>query len=87
MEYMQKPIMNNAPAAMMPMSMPMPNAVAPISAAPMPNNPFPGNVSINYVNVHAVQEDYCYPRPACNSAAVILVLFILLVIISRWSRI
>ncbi|WP_162458206.1 hypothetical protein [Paenibacillus mesophilus] len=93
MEYSQKPIMNVAPAAMMPMpnmpmpNMPMPNMVSPISA-PMPNQvapimkpPHHGNVSVSFVNVH---EEHCCPKgPAFSSTGVILVLFILLVIISR----
>lgn len=88
MEYSQKPMMNVAPAAMMPMNMPMPNMVSPISG-PMPNQvapimkpPHHGPVSVNFVNMPV--EEHCCPKgPAFSSAGVILVLFILLVIVSR----
>jgi hypothetical protein len=88
MEFSQKPMMNTAPAAMhmpmnmaMPMHAPMPNPVAPISA-PMMKPPHHDHVSVNFVNLHA--EDHCCPKGhGFSSAGVILVLFILLVIISR----
>ncbi|MDF2720267.1 MAG: hypothetical protein K0R28_7192 [Paenibacillus sp.] len=93
MEYSQKPMMNTAPAAMqMPMNMPMPNMVSPISgpmpnmvspiSAPMMKPPHHGHVSVNFVNMPV--EEHCCPKgPAYSSTGVILVLFILLVIISR----
>jgi hypothetical protein len=89
MEYSQKPVMNTAPAPMhmpmsmsMPMHMPMPNPVAPITAAPNMKPAHHGPVSVNFVNMHAVE--HCHPKaPVFSSTGVILVLFILLVIISR----
>lgn len=88
MEYSQKPVMNIAPAPMqmplsmsMPINMPMPNPVAPISAAPNMKPAHHGPVSVNFVNMHAVE--HCHPKPVFSSTGVILVLFILLVIISR----
>ncbi|TNJ67091.1 hypothetical protein FE784_05950 [Paenibacillus hemerocallicola] len=91
MEYSQKPVMNTAPAPMhmpmsmsMPMHMPMPNPnlVAPITAVPNMKPEHHGPVSVNFVNMHAVE--HCHPKAhAFTSTGVILVLFILLVIISR----
>jgi hypothetical protein len=84
MEFMPNSPMNTAPAMHMPMPMAMPismpNAVAPISSAP--NKPHHANVSVNYVNVHAMEEEHCH-KPAYNPVGIYLVLFILLVIISR----
>lgn len=88
MEYSQKPVMNVAPSSMhMPLS--MPNPAAPISSMPFPNMAAPistmpimkpghGPVSVHFAGEH------CFPKsPAFSSTGVILVLFILLVIISR----
>lgn len=82
MEYMPKP------TGFKPMPAPMP--VAPIAAGPMPM-PLPAPMPIvqpsyEHVSVSYVQAPICEPKKihgCSNSAGVILVLFILLVIISR----
>ena len=80
MEYIQKP------TGFKPMPAPMP--VAPIAAGPMPL-PAPMPIvqpAYEHVSVSYVQAPVCEPKKihGCGSSAgVILVLFILLVIISR----
>ncbi|PYI54483.1 hypothetical protein [Paenibacillus flagellatus] len=83
MEYTPKPVVKPSTA---PMPLPAPVPQAPIAAAPLPApmplpvvKPSYEHVTVNYVHAHVVEKK----APVYSSTGVILVLFILLVIISR----
>lgn len=83
MEYMHRSA-NSAPNTMaMPttMSMPMAN-VPPMTLPAHVNAPFP-NVAPAYMGPVEYGHDHCCVKPSYSPVGIILVLFILLVIISR----